>query len=248
MRPWVSAMKGAWMAEIREAGGSWVCAAELGEMPLAKGLQLTVEGAAPGQEKDVVYEVVGWQYRVSGRGIGATAAVLEITVKRVEEPQGRFARLPDEVKFFGGILLGIAVFAVVYGTGYTLSKTPDHGLVFVGKHARNFGGWVIFGLFVTVLARSSRFARPFFGALLTLTGFLVWGCWMAFAALPAGFDGSDAEYVEYARGLGAALSKSYWPLVVAALPWVSLVAKVLGMERTGKIAEGLEKIGKKREA
>ncbi len=233
-------MKGAWMAEIREVGGSWTCSAEVGEMPLATGLRLTVEGAALGREKDAVCEVVGWEYRVSGGKAG-----LEIAVQELREPRGWFAGLSEETRFFGGILLGIAVFGVIAGTAWTLFYEPDHGLVFVGRHARAAGGWVIFGLFATVLVRSRRFAKPFFGALLTLTGFVVWGCWMAFAALPAGFGGTDADYVAHARALGMALSRSYWPLVAAALPWISLSARVFGMERAGKIVEAVEKMGKK---
>jgi hypothetical protein len=259
----LEAMKGASMAEIREVKGSWACTAEVGEMPLAKGLRLTIEAAALGREQDVPCEVVGWQYRVAKQVDGTSAATLEITVQKVEEPtipqliaarvEGWFAGLSNDTQFFAPLMTAMMMFLVCGAAGWTLYVQPDHGLAFVGRYVRAAGGWAIVTVFFALLPwrlgiyrGAATFAKPFFSGLLTLTGFVTLGCWLIFAALPKGFSGTDAEYVAYARTLGASLSRSYWPIVVAALPWISLSAKVFGLESTGKLAEGLEKIARKK--
>ncbi len=66
-----------------------------------------------------------------------------------------------------------------------------------------------------------------------------------FSAPPAHFGGSDADYAAYAMALAEKLSTSYWPLLVAALPWLSIGFKVFGLDVAEKTAEGLEKAAKK---
>ncbi len=42
------------------------------------------------------------------------------------------------------------------------------------------------------------------------------------------------------------MSRSYWPLLVAALPWLSVSFKVLGFGTAQKASEGLEKLSKEK--
>jgi hypothetical protein len=53
--------------------------------------------------------------------------------------------------------------------------------------------------------------------------------WLHVAAFPENFTGSQDEYAKFAQSLAAKFSHSYWPYVLAALPWISLAFKALGM-------------------
>ena len=242
------------MAEIREVTGSWVCTAEVDGISLAKGLRLTVDAAVAGKPRDVECEVVGWQYRLRA-GEGAVAgATLEITVQEVTPPgvleltinrvHGWYAALPEETRFFGPMVLGILTIAAAAMFGWTIHVNSGYGLALLGRHARAAGDCLLAAFFTWMLVRWRGGA--FFFVLQMFAALVVWGCWQSFTALPPNFGGSDADYAAYIRTLGAAMSKSYWPLVVAALPWLSVATRLLGMEQAGKIAESLERAAKKK--
>ena len=116
-------------------------------------------------------------------------------------------------------------------------KQPDHtGLwAFMGRNIRWVVGWGLFIGFGMVLSwrlrllPRSSFIHTFFSFLFSLTGLILAIVWLRSAAFPENFGPSDAAYASFARSLATKFSKSHWPYVIAALPWIALRFKTLGL-------------------
>lgn len=115
---------------------------------------------------------------------------------------------------------------------------PDHtGLwAFMGRNIRWVVGWGLylgFGIVLPVRLRlfdgPTKFSHTFFSVLFSVTGIILAVVWLQIAALPEAFKGGDAAYADFAKSLAAKFSKSYWPYILAALPWIALGFKTFGL-------------------
>ncbi len=218
-------------------------------------MRFVVEPSVLQRNLETECRLVEWQYRVNQEaGESSPDLDLELIVEEIRPP-GRFdswfGRLSPDNQFYVPLLT--ALFCLVVGGGllYTLYVQPTHGLVFVGRHIRSFGVIAIVLVFVFLLpwklglyGGKASFRKTFFCSLLITSGWFLCALWLTFSNLPKPFGGSDAEYVAYSKALGQAMSRSYWPLLVAALPWLSVSFKVFGFDTAEKASEGLEKLSK----
>jgi hypothetical protein len=181
---------------------------------------------------------------------------LELIVKEIPPPgppESWFQKLSPDNQFW--VPTTTAILCSIFGAAvlYTLYVQPTLGLVFVGKNIRWFGCAIIVLLSAVLLPTgfglfrgSSNFRKSFFSALLITSTWVLCAFWLTFTNYPAGFRETDAEYVTYAKALVQSMSRSYWPIVVAALPWLTLSFKVFGFETAEKASEALEKVTKEK--
>jgi hypothetical protein len=248
------------MTVIRDVAGRWSCKAPRWRAPLERGLRFVVEPGVLDRKTETVCRLLEWQYRVERRAGDAERASdagveleLELIVEEIRP--GRFERwfagLSNDTQFWAPVTTALLVLAIGAGFLYTLYVQPTHGLVFAGKHVQSFGVIAIVLLFVFVLPWKlglfkgpTRFRKPFFSALLITSAWVLCALWLAFSHPSQPLE-SDEQYVAYAKALGRSMSRSYWPILVAALPWLSVSFKIFGLDRAEKASEGLEKLSKK---
>jgi hypothetical protein len=89
--------------------------------------------------------------------------------------------------------------------------------------------WDGFALAPAMFHGPPKFFHTFFSFLFSLTGLILAIVWLRGAAFPEDFGPSDAAYASFAQSLTTKFSKSYWPYVIAALPWIALRFKTLGL-------------------
>jgi hypothetical protein len=252
------------MVLIRESSGAWSCTVAATELPLREGMRLRVDPAVLGRppvldgSQELICRLQSWEYHVLHDPTGDTLQ-LELLVVEEARPlwfvawfDRQYARLSPDNQVLVPILSVIVVFALTGAVAFTLYLQPLHGLSFVGRHIRASVGWMLAVLFLGVLPsrlgllnQPQSFRKNFFYAFMNFTGYALIALWLTFSARPPGFGGSDQECADYARHLGSALSRSYWPLLVAALPWLSMGFKLVGLDFAEKASEGLEKVVKK---
>lgn len=245
------------MTVIREIAGKWSCQVPTFDPLLQKGTQFVIEPKVLNRDHETKCQLLEWQFRIANptatQQDKSTSAVsdLELIVKEIRPGrfESWFQNLSHDTQFWAPTTT--AILCLFFGAAvlYTLYVQPTHGLVFVGKHARSAGCAIIILLFVFLLPikfgltrGSSNFRKPFFFALLVTSAWVLCAFWLIFSKLPADFHASDAEYVTYAKSLGQSMSRSYWPILVAALPWLSVSFKLFGLETAEKASEALEKI------
>ena len=242
------------MTVIREAAGKWSCKVPTFNLPLQKGIRFVVGPGVLQRNLETECRLVEWQYRVNQEA-GESSPDLDLELVVEEIRPGRFdswfAHLSPDNQFYVPLLTALFCLFVGGGLLYTLYVRPTHGLVFVGRHIRSFGVIAIVLVFVFLLpwklglyGGKASFRKTFFCALLITCGWFLCALWLTFSNLPKSFNGSDAEYVAYSKALGQSMSRSYWPILVAALPWLSVSFKVFGFDTAEKASEGLEKLSK----
>jgi hypothetical protein len=237
------------MTTIYDVNGKWHRKAARFDPPLEKGLKLVLDAEVLNRDNATSCRLLEWRYRLmnsSGADAGPTAD-LELIVEEAAPPnswESWLARWPN-AQFFVPVTAGILTFFLVGGLGYTLYKQPDMGWAFAGRHIRCVGGWVVFLSFAILLPWRLGLYRgrlglrkTFLNSFLILTALTLVFVWLAFSAPPQGFD---YDYVSYARGLTERLSKSYWPLLISALPWLSVGFKLFKLDIAERVADGLEK-------
>lgn len=244
------------MTLIRDVAGKLSCQVPTFDLPLQKGTRFVIDPKVLNRDHETSCELLEWQYRISSQEEnGGAVSDLELVVKEIRPGrfESWFQSLSPDTQFWAPTTTAILCFFFGAGYLYTLYREPTHGLVFVGQHIRSAGCAIIVLLFVFLLPirfgltrGSTNFRKPFFFALLITSSWILCAFWLIFSSLPSGFGGSDAEYVAYAKSLGQSMSRSYWPILVAALPWLSVSFKVFGFETAEKASEGLEKLSKEK--
>jgi hypothetical protein len=245
------------MTVIRDVAGKWSCQVPTFDLPLQKGTRLIVEPKVLNRDRETSCELLEWQYRIANQE-GKDASVvsdLELIVKEIRPGrfESWFQSLSPDTQFWAPTTTAILCLFIGAAVLYTLYVQPTHGLVFVGKHVRSAGCAIIILLFVFLLPIKfgltrgpSNFRKPFFFALLVTSAWILCAFWLMFSNLPDRFDGSDAQYVTYAKSLGQSMSRSYWPILVAALPWLSVSFTIFGFDTAEKTSESLEKLTKEK--
>jgi hypothetical protein len=242
------------MTVIREVAGNWSCKVPTFNLPLQRGLRFIVQPSVLERKLETACRLLEWQYRINQEaGDSGLVLDLELIVEEIRPNrfESWFARLSPNTQFWAPTTT--ALLSLFFGAAvlYTLYVQPTHGLVFVGRHVRSFGVIAIILLFVFLLplklglyGGAASFRKSFFCAVLIASGWFLCALWLTFSNLPEHFGGSDAEYIAYSRALGQSMSRSYWPILVAALPWLSVSFKVFGFDIAEKASEGLEKLSK----
>jgi hypothetical protein len=228
------------MALIREVDGDkWqVQQPSPFEAPLVKGLKLVRKLETPDQKEPVTltYELKDWYYRVDGPNQGE----LELLVQEVKPNwvDQHFANLPPDWQFMLGGAIPVMISLLILALAFVAYKQPDHtGLwAFMGRNIRWVVGWALylgFGIVLPVRLRlfdgPTKFSHTFFSFLFSMTGLITALVWLYIAAYPPDFHPSDATYAAFAQSLAAKFSKSYWPYMLAALPWIALGFKTFGL-------------------
>jgi hypothetical protein len=240
------------MTVIREVDGKWRLSVATVDLPLQKGLRFLVDSKALERKTGTTCQLLEWQYRITSKQEGDPdlSADLELIVEERQPGlwESWFARWSDDAQNLAPMITAGLTCMVAAAVGYTLYIQPDLGWAFAGRHVRTIGGWTVFLLFGALLPwklglykGQASFRKNFFNSFLVLTAWVLLALWLMFSALPGNFGGSNADYAAYARALAQKSSTSYWPLLVAALPWLSVGFKLFGMDIAEKTAEGLEK-------
>jgi hypothetical protein len=235
------------MPVIRDVAGKLNLKAAAFDLPLQKGLQFVVEPKAGNTTTS--YRLLDWQYRIASQPEGADrVAELELTVEEIKPPgflDSWFARQSDDFQFLFPLIAALIVCAFAGAVGWTLHVDPDSGWAFAGRHVRAVGGWTVFLLFgalfpwkLGLYKGQASFEKNFANSFFVLIAWLMLALWLTFSARPDGFGG---DYAAYAKTLARKVSISYWPLLVALLPWLSLGFKLLGMDFAENTTEGLQK-------
>jgi hypothetical protein len=244
------------MTVILDTKGTRLCELSTFDLPLQKGTRFVLDPKILNRDHETQYQLIDWQYRITNKPMTPdTISNLELVVKEVSLGffESRFQRLSNDTQFWAPTTAAVVTLLVGSFIAVTLYLLPTHGLVFLGKHIRTFGVLAIILLFIFLLpwklglySPPRSFRKSFFCALVLTSGWLLCALWLFFSNLPANFHGTDAEYVAYSKALGQSMSRSYWPLLVAALPWLSVSFKVLGFDTAEKASEGLEKLSKEK--
>jgi len=241
------------MTVIRDVAGKWTLIVTTFELPLRKGTRLVVDPEALNRDTPTSCQLLEWQYRIMSGDPEHTAS-LELVVEEIHPGlwESWFARWSDDAQNLAPMITAGLTCILAAAVGYTLYVQPDLAWAFAGRHVRAVGGWIVFLLFGALLPwklglykGQSSFRKNFFNSFLILTAWVLLAVWLSFSALPEHFGGSSADYATYARALAKKSSTSYWPLLVAALPWLSIGFKLFGMDIAEKTAEGLEKAATK---
>lgn len=239
------------MTVIREVGGKWCLKATTVDRPLQKGSRLVLDPKALKRDAETSCRLLEWQYRIASEQTGDH---LELIVEEMQPGpwESWFARWSPDTQFFAPAIAAIVSLILICLVWITFRSQPELGWTLAGRYIRTTGGCAIFLVFALLLplklglySGRPNFRKPFFSVFLTDTGFILVGVWLMFSARPEHFGGSDADYAAYAMALVEKLSTSYWPLLVAALPWLSIGFKVFGLDVAEKTAEGLEKAATK---
>jgi hypothetical protein len=126
-----------------------------------------------------------------------------------------------------------------------LARQPGLGVGIRRQACRAVGGWTVFLLFgalfpwkLGLYKGQASFEKNFANSFFVLIAWVMLALWLTFSALP---DGSHTDYAAYAKTLARKVSTSYWPLLIAVLPWLSLAFKLLGMDFAENTTEGLQK-------
>ena len=246
------------MIEIREVDGGWVAKVERIEAPLRRGMHVLVDPSViemtePKKvkpKKEVDCRVVEWQYRIKSADEGH----LEVIVDQVGTPLADRIFKTDQSKLNAGYVLALAVVlpaVVVIVNSYFDGNFP---WMIAGHLARPVGTWGLLILFAVVIPVRLGLNRngltvsgAFYVTLLVLSGLVLMVLWRSLAAFPENFGGTSADFANYARALAGKLSTSYWPILLAVLPWAGVVFKALGFELAEKTADALREAGKKSE-
>jgi hypothetical protein len=238
------------MTAIRDVAGKLNLNVAAFELPLKKGLQFVVEPKASTGNTTTSYRLLDWQYRIASQPEGTVDCVanLELTVEEIKPPgflDSWFARQSDDFQFLFPLIAALIVCAFAGAVGWTLHVNPDSGWAFAGRHVRAVGGWTVFLLFAALFPwklglykGQASFEKNFANSFFVLIAWLMLALWLTFSAWP---DGSHADYAAYAKTLARKVSTSYWPLLVAVLPWLSVAFKLLGMDFAENATEGLQK-------
>ena len=227
------------MTVIRTSGGWKIVDPGPLKGPLSSGLRVVINGGPKGPS-DITCEVKEWYYRVDS----SEHPYLELIVKEVKP--GWLADVSENKQGFGGILTAFLVFALLGLIARTFQVEPNHTYewAFVGRHIRWVVGLALF--FVVGLIIPSRllwvkgasvFSNAFVFATFVYAGVALAVVWLRMAAFPGTLPQNDADYAKYAQALASRFSTSYWPLVLAALPWITLALKAFGLELTAKATE-----------
>ena len=238
------------MTEIRDVDNKWSLLTTF-DPPLQKGLQLIVAPKALSRDAGTLCRLVDWQYRIANKEGAETELTvdLELIVEEIHPGlwESWFASWSPDTQGLAPMLAAGVTFILGAVALLLWHAQPDLVWTLAGRHIRTITGTAIVALFMFVLPmklglyKGQSFLRSFFAAFLVLAGWLVLGVWLTFSARPERFGGSDADYATYAKALATRLSTSYWPFLVAALPWLSVGFKVFGFDVADKTAEGIEK-------
>jgi hypothetical protein len=245
------------LALIREKNDKWFLEISSFTAPLQKGLRIVIDPAIilwkdnkpPKQAGKVECRLVEWQYRIQDK----EEASLEFTVEEVREWWLDRVIRTGENKLVAGIMLALFLLAPLGIATYLAYYDPDSAWAFAGTHIRNFVGIVLLVLFVLViphrfgLYRRGRVRDTFLWALIFYVGLILFGVWRFVSEYPESFTGSPQEYATYAKALVTKFSSSYWPVLLAALPWAAVAFKVFGFEIAEKTTDALKEAGKPHE-
>jgi hypothetical protein len=143
------------------------------------------------------------------------------------------------MQFMVGGAIPVIIALVVAALAALAYNQPDHtGLwAFMGRNIRWVVGWTLFlgfGIFLPVrlglFDGPTKFSHTFFSFLLSVTGTILASVWLIqVAPYPENFAGTEAAYAAFAQSVAAKFRTSYWPYILAALPWIALGFKTLGL-------------------
>lgn len=225
------------MTLIREANDLWhVEQPSPFPAPLAAGLKIVVSGELLKQKDDVPCVLKKWGYRAEDAELGR----LELIVEEVHQSRLDvwYAKQNSDTQFMVGGAIPVTLMLVLAAIAFITYSQPDHVAqwAFLGRHIRGVVGWglvIVFGMILPwrlgLLNGPPKLSHTFLSFSLTVSSLILALLWLHVAAFPEHFTGSQSEYASFAQGLAAKFSRSYWPYVLAALPWVSLGFKALGM-------------------
>jgi len=221
------------------------------DAPLPKELRIVIGANALEPTGKAIYKLKDWRYRI----LDAKRADLELIVEEIR--QSRFAKwfasLPSDTQHFVAGFPVILLLLLMLLAVLSYYSHPDYTPLwtFAGRHIRALGSWglLIFLSFIVpwqlrLYGGVPSFAKMFFSLLFMMTGIVLAAAWYRIAALPEHFTGSEREYAAYAQALASKLSASYWPILVAGLPWLSVAFKALGLDLAEKATEALAKSAK----
>jgi hypothetical protein len=240
---------------VRELDEKWWFELDALKMPLHRGLPLIVDAKMIRSDDpdmklpsgEVKFRLVDWQYRIKD----AEDARLELFVEAVYPPVSDVLFKTDNSKFYTAVLVAIATGVWLGAIWYNTYLDHDYSWAMAGRHARTYGWVALAALFFFILPsrlkpkRRLAFRNLYAIALLTLTGIALIAAWLSITRLPAGFGGSDQEYAGYARALAGKLSMSYWPVLLAVLPWLGVAFKVFGFDAAEKTTDAVMSAAKK---
>lgn len=243
------------MTVIRDVEGKWSLSVTTFELPLRKGTRLVVDPKGLNRDTPTPCQLLEWQYRIVNKQEGDPDLIadLELIVEELRPGvwESWFARWSEDAQNLAPMITAGLTCFLAAAVGYTLYVQPDLGWAFAGRHVRAVGGWIVFLLFGAFLPwrlglyrGQPSFRKNFFNSFLVLTAWVLLAVWLSFSALPEKFDVARGDYASYARTLARKVSMSYWPLLVASLPWLSVGFKLLGMDIAEKTADGLAKAAK----
>lgn len=226
------------MTLIREANTCWQVEQPTPfDAPLSAGLKFVVNAQTAKQQKDVTCELKDWYYRVDGPDTGE----LELVVQEIKQSwiDDKFSRLSNDAQFMVGGAIPVIVTLLLVALAFLAYKQPDHTgqWAFMGRNVRWVVGWglvVVFGMVLPwrlrLLLGPPKFSHMFFSFLFSLTGLILAIVWLVqVAPYPENFAGTEAAYAAFAQSLAAKFRMSYWPYILAALPWIALGFKTLGL-------------------
>jgi hypothetical protein len=225
------------MTLIREANDLWqIEQPSPFPAPLAAGLKIVVSGELLKRKADVPCVLKDWVYRADDAELGR----LELTVEEIRQSRidRWYSNLNSDTQFMVGGAIPVTLMLVLAAVAFITYSQPDHVAqwAFLGRHIRGVVGWglvIVFGMILPwrlgLLNGPPKLSHTFLSFSLSVSGLLLALLWLHVATFPESFTGSQAEYASFAQGLAARFSRSYWPYVLAALPWISLGFKALGM-------------------
>jgi hypothetical protein len=240
---------------VREPDKKWWFELEALKVPLHRGLPMVVDakmirsddpnGKLPSDE--VKFRLVDWQYRVKD----AEDAGLELFVEAVYPSLTERIFKTDDSKFYTAFALALLTGLVLCMVGYNIYLDHDFGWALAGQLARTFGWIALAALFFFILPSRLKLSRRlalrnlYATVLLIFTGIALIVAWLSITRLPAGFVGSEQAYAGYARTLVGKLSTSYWPVLLAVLPWLGVAFKMFGFEAAEKTTDSVMSAAKK---
>lgn len=259
------------MVLIREVEGRWAAEMKL-DKPLEFGLLLVVQPGSLTFVKEGIQRPSG--HMVCQVAYWRTYAYMEMVVDEVTVqlvPNGErlvprltrvalwLQRRPFWLKQFVQREAVIANVSNVMATACTVSLLAllwmlfDHRQwlwVFAGRSLRTAGSLGILYVFVYLfpvrlgLYKGSGILNRFYLTMLLYVGFVAWSAWLQFARLPPDYKGTGVPDVDLAQYVAGRLGHTYWPVLLAALPWAALILRAFGFEIAGKTADEVRKAAK----
>lgn len=216
------------MIVLRESANRWSMEVAHFDVPLQTGLRLRIEGKAvtyrepkPEKPADVLKcQVLSWEYQIAD----AENASVVVVVEDFDAPG-----ISDNWAFTAMGLAGVTGLVLLI-EAHAFYLNHEEAWAFFGNNARWVGAIALAVLFLGIIPWRTGLRKKTGFRELFLTGILFWSgtalivLWWRLSS-PDGL--SDAAL---GHAIAAKLKADNWPLLIAALPWVALIFKLLGFE------------------